>query len=251
MDRLISLTSNSSEISQDYFPPIELDSKHTYALGLYTLNTYNSIPNIIEGVNNKFHFTLSDQNGKTREEVISLEEGCYEIEAIQGYLREKLVNFTENEITFVGEEEKPFKISIKPNSNTLNIEIFCVFTIHFDRQGSIGKVLGFSERKLEKNILHVSDSVIQISAVSEINVECNIVEGSFRNGKPCHTIFTFYPDVEPGYKLSLQPTNVIYLPVNTRTINNITLRLVDQEGRLVNFRKEEISIQLNLRRLWG
>lgn len=254
MDRLLSLSSKSSEISQEYFPPIELDPNYTYALGLYTLNTYNSVPNIIDGRNNRFYFLNEDRV----EEIISIPEGAYEIEAIEDVLRNELLNYLKQNLAGKSQkileetEDRINTFSIKPNINTLKTEIFSPYSIINLAEDSIMKVFGFKETTfLMKNAIHVSDPEVEITTVSEINVECNIVEGSFRNGIPCHTIFTFYPDVSPGYKLTLQPANVIYLPVNTHTINNITLRLTDQNGNLVNFRNEEISIQLNLRRLWA
>jgi len=234
MDQLFSFTSNSTEISQDFFPSIQLDENYSYSLGLYSLNTYNSIPNIINNINNKFYYETYD--GST--DIISIPEGSYELEEIELFIFNELKKRHGENINFY----------LKPNTISLKVEIYCPFLIYNGFKASVIKILGFSSSKLDKNIIHYSDKPVQITSVNEINVECNIVAGSFRNGKLCHTIFAFYPDVPSGYKLSLLPTNIIYLPVSTRTINNITLRLTDQHGRLLNFRGEEISIQLNLKK---
>src|SRR6266576_576045 len=234
MDQLFSFTSTTSEISQDFFPPIQLDKNYSYSIGLYSLNTYNSIPNIIEGENNLFFYETLDETFF----LCTIPEGSYELEEIEQIILEKLKK----------KHNKDVKFSLKPNTTTLKVELFCEYLVYNTFETSILKILGFSTSELKPNITHYSDLPVQITSVNEINVECNLVAGSFRNGKPCHTIFAFYPDVPCGYKLSLLPSNILYLPVNTRTINNITLRLTDQHGKLVNFRGEDITIQLNLKK---
>ena len=52
-----------------------------------------------------------------------------------------------------------------------------------------------------------------------------------------------------GYKITEAPTNVIYLPVNIRSINTIILKVTDQEGNLINFRGKKITIRLHLKPL--
>ena len=42
----LSLSGTSSVLEADYFPPIELDPKRKYVLGLVELLTFNSKPNI-------------------------------------------------------------------------------------------------------------------------------------------------------------------------------------------------------------
>jgi hypothetical protein len=67
------------------------------------------------------------------------------------------------------------------------------------------------------------------------------------NNKPVHTIHEFSPDVLPGYKINEVPKNIIYLPLNTNSISSVTLELVDQDGNLIDFRGETITIRLHLR----
>lgn len=231
MDRLLGITQNSSELSQDYYPPIELNPNAIYGLGLYSLNTYNSIPNIKKGVNDSIIFTnpINSENC-----YIEIPEGAYEIDQIASFLQEECTKYG------IG------NFQMKANLNTMKIELFSDYLIYFPEK-SLREILGFSQSVLQPSILHTSDLPVSINSVNEINVECNIVEGSYRNGKKCHTLYVFYPDVEPGFKISIQPTQIVYLPVTAKQISNITLRLTDQHGQLVNFRGEEITIQLNLK----
>lgn len=51
---------SSSSLSADLYPPIELDSEYEYSIALIGFHTYNSIPNIEEGRNNKFVYYSSE-----------------------------------------------------------------------------------------------------------------------------------------------------------------------------------------------
>ena len=67
------------------------------------------------------------------------------------------------------------------------------------------------------------------------------------NNLPAHTLHEFALDVPPGYKLDVIPRNLIYLPVNIKEISCLTIWIVDQNGRLINFRGEEITLRLHLK----
>lgn len=220
-------TGNTSVLSTSYFPPIEL--YEPYECGLISLYTYNSIPNIDEN-NNLFH---------VGSEIIELPKGSYEINDIAGYIDKKLKETVS--------KPKP-QVIINANTNTLQTEIKSTHTVHFDKERSIGSLLGFSKRKLISNKINFSDIPVNINKINAIRVECNIVTGSFLNEIPVHTIHEFSTDVLPGYKINEVPTNIIYLPViNVNTISSIVIKLVDQDGNLIDFRNEQITIRLHLR----
>jgi hypothetical protein len=52
-----------------------------------------------------------------------------------------------------------------------------------------------------------------------------------------------------GYKIIESPSNVIYLPINTKQLDEIIIKITDQDGNLVNFREEVITVRLHLRRI--
>lgn len=188
--------------------------------------TYNSIPNVEAGVNNKIHFTSGAS--------IELPTGSYEIEDINRYVQEKI--------------EAPTKFEIRANNNTLKTEIYTTEGVNFTKESSIGPLLGFNRAlEADDNKWYESDKPVDIIRVNVIRIGCNIARGSFDNGLESHIIHEFYPLVEPGFKIVEKPNNVIYLPVNVKQLSNITLTLNDQEGRLINLRGETVNVRLHLR----
>lgn len=219
--------SGTGTYSNDLFPPLELgDNSDDWEIGLLSLSTYNSIPNVEEGVNNVFAY------GQKRK--ITIPEGSYEIDDINNYIKSHLA--------------KDEKISFYANNNTLKCEINTNQKIDFTAPDSIGRLLGFDPVVLAANKTHTSQHPVSIISVNSIRVDCNIARGSYNNGVEGHTLYEFYPAVAPGFKIVEAPPFVTYLPVNTNRISNITLQILDQEGRPINFRGEEVTVRLELRR---
>lgn len=222
-----------STLSVDFNPPIVLDDNSSYEIGLTNFSASNAIPNV-DKTNNLFHY------GKDK--VVEIPIGSYEITNISDFLMNQLVNDKAN-------VNDKISLRLAANLNTLKCEIVCNESIDFSKQHSIGKLLGFKKRILIPNVLHTSDFPVDIMRINLIRVDCSIVKNSYRNGDLVHTLYAFYPKEPPGYKIVESPMNVVYLPINTHVINHISLRIVDQNNRPVNFRKEVISITLHLRKL--
>ena len=92
--------------------------------------------------------------------------------------------------------------------------------------------------------------IVNIISINSIKIECSIVTGSYHNGQLAHTLHEFFPKVSNTYKTIESPTQVIYLPTTAeRTIDNIQFRLENQEGRLDDFRGEEISLRVHIKAL--
>ena len=115
--------------------------------------------------------------------------------------------------------------------------IECNKTIDFRFEDSIGSLLGFTPQLLHADTVHVSNQPVSILKINALRVECNITIGAYSNGQKVHTIHEFFPAV-PGYKIIEVPSEVIYLPITVISIDKLHLRIVDQDGDLVNFRGE-------------
>lgn len=225
---MFSLSGRGSYIYTDYFPPIDV-SKGEWEIGLVDLMTFHSIPNIEKGKNNKLYFGTG--------EIIEIDEGAYEIEDLETFIKAKLGMNVEFRLT--------------ANNSTLKSELFCTKPIDFTMKGSIAPLLGFKNKMLDAGTLHVSDDTVNIIKVNVIRVECNIVRGSYDNGAEGHVVHEFYPNVGPGYKIVEAPNTIIYLPVNVERINNISITLKDQDGDPINLRGERLSIRLHMREKHG
>lgn len=229
MSITLTLNGESSLLTANYFPPIELDQN--YVCGLISFDTYHSIPNV-DITNNLFHIG---------NHVIEVPVGSYELSDISEFITTKYHQLNEKGI-----------LKIQANYNTLQTYInSTIDPIYFNKERSIGSLLGFTARKLEQGVEYHSDKTIDITKINTVIVECNIVNGSYINNTSAHTLHQFSLVVSPGYKITESPVNVIYLPVNTRTISSIVLKVVDQDGNLINFRGEKISIRLHLKAMKG
>jgi hypothetical protein len=117
---------------------------------------------------------------------------------------------------------------LKGNNNTLKSEIKCILDIDFTKKDSIGNLLDFKPKKLTSHTRHISDFPCKISQINGLCVECNIVSGAYKNGEQVHVIHEFFLSVPSGYKIIESPSNVVYLPINTKQLDEITIKITDQ-----------------------
>lgn len=238
MSLLFTLKGHSSTLSTDFSPPIQLDPKYSYGLALLSFHSYNTIPNVDAGT----EIVLKGKNpDDDKRKVIQIPEGSYEITDIEAYIRKQLNVAKDDEETF----------SLKPNNNTLKCEIFSkTYWIDFTTPStaSISRVLGFSQRMLPPKVLHSSDLPVKIIKVRTVHLDCSITVGAFYNDSPSRTIYEFAIECDPGFAIDETPHHLIYLPVlNKEEIHNITIKVLDQDFQLVNFRGEEIIVRLELK----
>lgn len=216
--------------SGSIYPPIKLDRNYQYSLGLVGLYTCNTVRNIFEG-NNKIYYGDKE---------IIIESGSYELDEINSYIQSKINSDP-------SKAEAAFKLTA--NRNTLKCELFTLKTVDFSKPGSIGRMLGFGNRLLEPNKKHISFEDVDIISTSCIYIDTNITTGAYRNDKLCHSIFEFGLFVPPGYLLEKEPSHVIYFPLSVSEVDNITLKFVDYNNKLVNLSEDTYSsVRLELKR---
>lgn len=224
MSYALVFSGNTAELSATFNPPIYLDDG-SYEVGLTNFETFHAIPNIDERNNLFIVGNLT----------ITIPTGAYELLDIEKYIQKELQSFN-------------IDFSISANNNTLKVTIYCSEKIIFT-SGTIGKILGFKNGEYESLIFHTSQKPAEIIKVNALLIDCSIADGSYLNGESGHIIHQFFPNVSPGFKIIETPQNIIYFPVNIKIISKITVRIIDQDGELVNFSGEIITIRLHVKRI--
>ncbi len=231
--RTFTISGNTSVLHVNYFPTIHLEENAQYELAFLSFESYNSIPNIDKD-NNVLQITKFNP--------IIIPPGNYEIEDLAEYLKQHV---NENNTHYAN-----VSISLEGNTNTLQSIIKCSHDIDFGVSNSICHILGFNAELIPRNKKAYSEHPVNIFKVNVIRIDCNLITGAYHNGKPSHTIHEFFPRVPAGYKIIETPANLIYFPIiPTRTIDHIKIEILDQDGKLVNFRSEVVTLRLHLRKV--
>ena len=112
----------------------------------------------------------------------------------------------------------------------------------------INSLIGF-DSKLYTSGFKESENMVNILTINSLLVNIDIISGSYVNGSTQPTIYSFFPDVSPGYKSIEKPHNLLYLPITVNTIQSNTIWLTDQNGKELNLRGKNLSMRIHLREI--
>ena len=107
-------------------------------------------------------------------------------------------------------------------------------------------LLGF-DSKHNKSGFSESENMVNILTINSILVNIDIISGCSVNVFTQPKIYSFFPDVSPGYKIIENSHNLLYLPVTSDTIHSITILLTDQNENELNLGEENLSMRFHLR----
>ena len=229
------LSGNSSDFITVH-DSLHLDPNKTYEAAFLSLESYNSIPNIIEGRNNVLKYSID--KGLSWKSIV-FHTGAYELQAIN--------NEVKRQIIVNGDDDSAISITANISRLTaiVNIENQS-YQVDFTDNNSLASQLGF-----EKTVIgfgyNEGTSIVNIMPVNSILVNVDIIIGSFVNGRQSPTIYSFHPNVSPGFKVVERPTTLIYYPLSRHDISRIRLWLTDQDGNLIDLRGETITIRIHVR----
>jgi hypothetical protein len=228
------LTGKSSDFTT-CFNSIILDPTKQYEAALLSLDTYNSIPNIIEGKNN----VLKYYNGEMWK-TITLSTGAYELDAINNEIKRQIIANGDSESAI------DINVNISTLRSILNIDN-PNYKVDFGVENSIGSVLGF-EAEVVGHGYNPSSKIVDIMQVNSVLVNIDIIMGSYVNGSSSPAIYSFHPNVAPGYKIVERPNPaLIYYPLSRHDISRMRVWLTDQNTNLVDFRGETITVRIHVR----
>ena len=200
-------------------------------MSLKNFVTFNCIPNISEENKNNELILFDDKTGVHFKVIIP--KGSYELHDI--------FNFIQN-------YENVPKTYFSYNKNTLKVKVFSKWSINFGTENSVGKVLGFSRIKIEPNVVAYSDLPIDIFKVNIVKIKCNLIQSNYDDLKRRdNTLYEFPLDSEIGEKIIERPNTLSYYPVNTDEIYDFSIKIVDQDDRLLDFRNEKICMTFSFR----
>src|SRR5436190_64436 len=219
----IACTGNTSILESKFFPPIQLKGK--YQLGLKNLYSYNSIFNIKEPNNVIYYY-----EPKEKKEIV-LTPGIYEVSEIEAEIKKTIPG-----------------VVLTGDNKTMRCKLYAPVVFDFDTEGFGKSLLGFRGISIP-NIKITSETRVNINNINVIRVHCNIVSGSYINGKENHSVYDFYPTVPPGFKMVEVPSNIIYYPIDVGSIDKFTVSLRDQNDDLVDFNGEEVTINFHIKKI--
>lgn len=229
----LTLNGDSSELSANYYPPIELDHDGEYVCGLVDFQTYMSIPNISEK-NNIFCYTTSflsemyahenlDPNsviGMANRANITMREEDIVSTAVERpgenpvvrvvYCKYLIIPTGSYELddiarfinTSLEHTERNARVVFRYNKNTLKCEMNSSEDVIFDvKKNTIGSLLGFKDGQYKRGHNYISDGVVKISTINAIKIDANITTGAYSNDKLGRTLHEFYPMSDIGYKI--------------------------------------------------
>ena len=232
---MITFNGKGGKIEKSFEPEISVASGCHYEIAFTSLETYFSIPNI-DASNNLLQIT----NSKVWSEV-KIETGCYGLVSLNTSISRKLdvldmtkaVQFEANYSTF------KCIMNIKKG-----------FSVDFSKKESLSTVLGFDKKVYKAGTSDKSfesERIVNIMKVNSILVHCDLVDGSYFNGRKAPIIYSFFPLAEPGDKIVEKPTEYIYLPISSDVIRRMSVWLTDQDLNPINLRDESLTIEFHLR----
>lgn len=205
--------SGTSPVSSDFHPPIELESNIRYVIGLISFECYGLDDGPFLSIIDK-HLYVKSKTADTKK--MSIPSGLYNTKDLESTLNNLLLvnGFKPLSISFLHKKEK---FQFKTPSD---------YGLIFTNRDSLHDLIGMTIDKGE--IMHSETFTSSIEPKLpniKIAIESNIASGSYQNELPCHIIYESSISANHQGYINLEPTNIIYLPVNTQRIKTLTAEL--------------------------
>jgi len=224
-----------------YSPSISLDPKKRYEAALLSIDLYNSIPNI---TNENCVFRYSIDKGLSWKN-IRLGTGSYELTTLNTEIQRMMAVNGDYD-----KDHQVFYIDISANITKLTSIVNIThadYKVDFRGKVNIGSVLGYKHEVIGFGY-NESPNIVDIMKVNAILVNVDIIIGSYVNGSNSPTIYSFAPNVSPGYKIVERPTpSLTFYPISRHEIDSMNVWLTDQNNDPVDLRGETITVRICIR----
>ncbi len=218
-----------------------------YEVAMYNASVIFAWPSISSNLKND---TLRYVNGAGTLRVETIPAGQYTVQSINDQLHAFMIAN--------GDEIAPgvFGISIFANFSTGRIEIVVTDGTLFEFDMTVGDLnllLGFGKVVLAAQAgPHVGTELANINNnVLSLLVSTDIVSGSFLNENSAGVLATIPINAGPHEEIQFNPSNLIWLPMELKKIQRITMTLSDQSGRsfpIIDMQGEEVSYSIIIRK---
>ena len=98
---------------------------------------------------------------------------------------------------------------------------------------------------------HIAPHNVNISSVIALNLVCDIIEGSYQinleqsnQAQQGYILYSFAPTAPPGFLITEDPNNPVYMRCHNKSLTRINFRLTDQSNNLIDLRGEVLAISL-------
>ena len=239
---IIVLSGEGPRVTCDLHPPIRMGNNDVISLALAKIMFYNSFANIHKGKNN----CVKIKPGDGKESImVQIPTGAYEINQINLEIIHQLK-------AAGGDAKADEHFKLQPNTATLKsmITITKGYIVDFNVNASIAPLLGYlSTDKLigGDNKRYEGKNIVKITQISSLLVMCDAVRPSFLNGKLTSFVHNCVLDVEPGVKFIDKPSNLTFVNTSNNVITQLSCWGVDQNLNTVDFRHEQLEIELKLK----
>ena len=116
-----------------------------------------------------------------------------------------------------------------------------IYEVDFRHDKSINSLLGFNSKlytsgfKESENMVSILTTILIFIfiyfIINSILVNIDIISGSYVYDSTQPAIYSFFPDVSPGFKIIENLHNLLYLLITSDTIHSITIWLTDQKWK--------------------
>ena len=231
-----------SEMSTDFYEPINIPTGvYEAKLGIKSFATYNNIPNVVAGKNNKLKVKCpGDKDFK----VFKMDTGAYELKVIAQQLLEWI------KVTHPTLEKVEENFKLIPNYATSKADWFFKgdYGVDFDVDANCYELLGFDKTdKLQGTWLYPGKRIVNITNVTQLIFNCNLTTSNYINGKEMPFLYSCGINVPSGYRLVRELTDIAYKSLNTTQITHIRIWIVDEHGTPVNLRNDDLTVTLSLK----
>jgi hypothetical protein len=202
----------------------------------------NTIQNIRTGVNDKFYYINTAGTSRT----ITLPAGFYQITDYNTYIQSQMQSF--GDTTTVG-TTTTYYITIATYIPTLQVSITLSnnFKVDFTQPNTIASNYGFNNTILtptvaSPTITFLSPNVPNVFPQDTILVSCDLVQGIYYNGVPSNIMEMIPANVPSGYLQVYTPNPVNEYVVIKKKINQITIRITDQNNLPILSTTEKVKL---------